>query len=118
MPLRMHSADSAASAKTTPVSQNLHGERRTASGEYGCPREGLWVVLQVLRLTGPAVGAGQPLASLLARCRGLQELDLRGSAVSLDTWLAGMLEQHGRDLRVLRVWLARHAWRFAACREL
>ena len=64
---------------------------------------------QVLRLTGPAVSGGALLASLLARCAGLQELDLRGSAVSLDTWLAGVLEQHGARLRVLRVSLARRA---------
>ena len=64
---------------------------------------------QVLRLTGPGISGGPLLASLLARCAGLQELDLRGSAVSLDTWLAGVLEQHGAHLRVLRVSLARRA---------
>lgn len=73
---------------------------------------------QVLRLTGPAVSGGPLLASLLARCRGLQELDLRGSAVSLDTWLAGVLEQHGAHLRVLRVSLARHARPATRCRKL
>ncbi|KAK9839642.1 hypothetical protein WJX81_002715 [Elliptochloris bilobata] len=67
--------------------------------------------LKVLRLTGPAVCAGPPLANLLARCDGLQVLDLRGSGVALDTWLAGVLEQRGLGrLRVLRVSLARSKW--------
>ncbi len=65
-------------------------------------------VLQVLRLGAPGVRAGSALAALLARCHALEELDLSGSAVALDDWLAVALERH-TCLRALRVSLARRA---------